>query len=649
MDAESALTSKDDLGPVTNNTDQDWHGDESRHSVDEADTNTGGGDPSKAQVSDVEDENALYTEDPVAVKQDGEKQEKEDKPSKRKTRRLEALNDELRSRIEKLEKKAEDSGDEGESKEDSKDKYPGLRPSRLRSVPKINCMTVEEYKKRKFEYDKPHYTIDAVMSDGSFRSSKPKETSEPTAGTAASPNGAGPAPVPQMNETYELVRFIQINSQALATEVDLYDEVTGDNIVIFSPFKSLTYRERQMRETLARLEQKWGGATWQTVDAEADAASKDAKAKAPASPKSSEDVDKSASGSDKDGEPVLPQEQSTSAPEIKATDVNGVVGESQTDEGAKDSPGQHQEADGQTQGSNREESSPKVVTDGPVGPIGSARDDDSKPQADESKPAKDDELEHLKLRTLTNEDRGSDGLKAYEDLKCLLEFYEEYVKPRWDYLRSNQVKQVRYGDLCTIFQPGDEVVQPDQPQKVWRVLKITGGRPRLEHLYTGDFNRSGDSQTSIDSESGTDKEKVPQDDKETKRSKRKGGEGSSDRGQWSIFHIDGYYIDFNGKDFGAVHIHTQIVYFSGLRDVKSIRPHPLRFADNYDSVRRGYMNLGRRFLELTHMKLRYYDGRTLIKKPNNAWLAVAGHPIHRPEDISSQVVIDMEKAFQVTN
>lgn len=115
----------------------------------------------------------------------------------------------------------------------------------------------------------------------------------------------------------------------------------------------------------------------------------------------------------------------------------------------------------------------------------------------------------------------------------------------------------------------------------------------------------------------------------------------------STFNIDGYYIDFDGTNFGAVHIHASIKYFSGMREVKSLRPYPLRFADDHEGLRKKYIANGHRFLDLTHMKLRYYDGRTLIKKPNGAWLSVGGHRMHRPEDISSQVVIDMEKAFQV--
>ena len=550
--------------------------------------------------------------------------------------KLERINADLQSRIEKLEDGAaqseEDADEEAEEEEvasdtesvasskskssaaskdgEKKEELPkGQDPNRVRSIPTLNCVTVDEYKSRKFGWDRPHFSVDAVMADNSFRKKTDSKKDEKKEDELLSPSVAEPSPS-QPFDTREPVRFIQINSQALATLNELYDETAGAAIIIYSPFKFLSYREHEMRRKLAKLEDKWAGVTWETVDEERDGGGSRA--------------------------PTLPA--TTTADSASITTPETSVDQSEADVAEATVPEQPAAS---SEGDSREEDSGLVLnTQTEPEPESEADDPDYKTESDD-----DNEYNGYKLRTLIPEDRGAEGLKAYEDLKVLLEFYDTYVKPRWDYLRSDKVKNVRYGDLCSIFQPGDYVADPEQPQKVYKVIKITGGRPMLTHLYTGDFNRFSNNQKSIDTpEPGGDKDKQSQDVKDAER--RRAAETSSDRGMWSPFHIDGYYIDFNGKEFGAVHIKTTIKYFSGVRDVKTVRPYPLRLAADYEGTRQRYINMGRRYLGMTQMSLRFYDGRTLIKRSKGDYLP-GGQRQNRAEDISSQVVIDMEKAFQV--
>jgi len=244
--------------------------------------------------------------------------------------------------------------------------------------------------------------------------------------------------------------------------------------------------------------------------------------------------------------------------------------------------------------------------------------------------------------TLTQEDTVADSLQGLLDLRCLMQFYHEWIEPRWKFLRGNDVVRAYYGDLCTVFQPGDYIYVPEHPQKIFRITKVTDGRPEGGLLYNKKLygvDTSSQQQPSIDA--GTARE-VPDLQQERSRTERPFGKMSR---TWSKLYIDCYRFVFDGKH--AVNIPWQISlgFYTGQRDISSLEVYPLRLAkagDELSKIRLDRQSIGNRLLEVGDRRLFYYNGRSLSHEGDSKDRA-------RAEDVTSSVVIDFEKAFQVND
>lgn len=607
----------------------------------------------------------------------------------------------LLNRIESLEAKVEElDGDSDDESDDAQDK-PTKEVNRLIPTSTINRLSFDEYKKRKFAFDKPHCSIDVVMTDV-----PPKTVPNPKTVPDALNSSGDPTAVrtSQLLDGPEPFRFIQINSPALHAALD---DPSDRCIVMLAPFKPLVYCEEQYRARLRELATKWSA--HETGDKSAPAPAQDepmisnpkGKAEgrraddAPVQPglsaaqtsNSVDDASASATESSAAGQgskDVLPP-VNTASEEEQPMPVNDGQAQRLTDVQASDAASQAIAASGITPSTLPTKEAPDKYGEVPSSGTGNdvrvgsqqtgsmaTPEPKTEPEHDQSADTKDGETAKVdagdngkdvvagpRPNLLTSEDKSGDSRKAYEDLRCLMEFYDEEVKPHWDFLRGRRVKQVRFGDLWALFQPGDEVVMPGSSQKVWRVVKVTGGRPFIDHLLSDDYGR-GDT-TEFISSGSADREKPSAEDGDAAQKKAKSGKSksTSDRANWSSFALDGYYIDFNGKEFGAVHTRCTIKYFAGLRDVKQLTTWPLRLADETGAKRSDLILNGRRFLSLTHNGLRYYEGRTLTEGPRGSSLdkevkayTDAGFTASlirqtRAEDVSSQVFVDFERTFQV--
>ena len=366
------------------------------------------------------------------------------------------------------------------------------RSPKLRSKPAPNCLSMEEYKDREFSLWKPHCTLDVVMADS--------VSVEPGTGKIMLPQQEGADMPATRKENHELVRFIQINSGALC-KLTGNGDYGQDQVVILAPFKSLCYKERKLRAQLAALTSKWDNVTWESIKA-----SRGCERQTDMELTSGSDRESSYGHADlRFGEKrVQPGHGETEACDASWKDT--LKPQSTTPLEALE---EHvkTEAKCQAQPTLNVAGKDAIHPSRLSGPLTAA----NLHNAPVSK-ASQRFTEHEKSTTagscVTTEQAGKDehdesggiwdpiheddlkedSLKAYEDLKCLLEFYDYFVKPRWHYLRSERVRRVRYGDLCFVFQPGDVVVMPEGSQKCRRVLKISGGRPMRGHLHKGDFN-----------------------------------------------------------------------------------------------------------------------------------------------------------------
>ena len=85
---------------------------------------------------------------------------------------------------------------------------------------------------------------------------------------------------------------------------------------------------------------------------------------------------------------------------------------------------------------------------------------------------------------LSEEETRPSSHKGLKDLKRLMEFYDKWVRPRWHWLRGNNIKDVSFRDLPLLFQPGELLYVPQDVQKIYRIMRVTDGRPKILHLFS---------------------------------------------------------------------------------------------------------------------------------------------------------------------
>ncbi|KAF2174222.1 hypothetical protein M409DRAFT_16488 [Zasmidium cellare ATCC 36951] len=262
---------------------------------------------------------------------------------------------------------------------------------------------------------------------------------------------------------------------------------------------------------------------------------------------------------------------------------------------------------------------------------------------------------------LTDDDRASDGYKAFEDLQCLIRFFDKYLQSAEEALSSKRVQSIRYGDLCSFFRPGDNVYIPDDHHKVWRVVSVTGGRPNLEHLLSEQFSPSGQSTSKTSDSSKRPKQDSKEDSTEKASEPRK--KTASESQKWSTLWLDAYYIDFDGKKLDTVRRQFSIAFFPGAREIRSLKAYPLQWLRHAnppgsEKILKDIESTGKRFVDYClskrdSEKLLYYDGRTNVYSPSGVELQERVSDLYatnsrrvRSEDVSSNVVVDFDKTFQ---
>ena len=78
------------------------------------------------------------------------------------------------------------------------------------------------------------------------------------------------------------------------------------------------------------------------------------------------------------------------------------------------------------------------------------------------------------------------------------------------------------------------------------------------------------------------------------------------------FHIEGRYLDFDGKNFGHASTALGIFKFRGTKRIDKLEAFPLKYHPNEKEVRRQLTDCGKKFLTLGGSHLRHYDGVAFI-------------------------------------
>ncbi|KAK0645610.1 hypothetical protein B0T16DRAFT_328979 [Cercophora newfieldiana] len=188
---------------------------------------------------------------------------------------------------------------------------------------------------------------------------------------------------------------------------------------------------------------------------------------------------------------------------------------------------------------------------------------------------------------------------ALEQLGVLIQFLDNDIQGKFDYVRSEQCQRVTFTDVWYLFRPGDEVI--DQGRK--QVYRVTGVKSSAHKVIPPWKNYSS----------------------------------ASAKSDETPIMIDCVYVDFDGKLLGPVWKSVQIPRFEGEKLISSLPVYPLRLVENrkvisgsvHKSFREALIARGKMFVDVLSVKHMNYNGFTLDTR----------------DEVDGQVMVDFEEAF----
>jgi ATPase family associated with various cellular activities (AAA) len=365
---------------------------------------------------------------------------------------------------------------------------------------------------------------------------------------------------------------VRINSEAV---IDSLNEVTGSNnlptpCIMLHPFKLLVEKEKEIRTHYQSLYNKDLEEQLKWEQEQAEKKEKEAAAQAPTESIAYGEVPPEGPENDKAGV-VTP----TSSNKSKGNETKGELAAL---------------SDGERRRRRRQERRRCRAQEREDGPRKSRRE----------------------KRKRKNKDRKPEKRpKNYKLLhfERLIDFLDNYLKPEVEVakeIREGSKTRIHFAHLWHLFQPGELIYAQDprglQSAQIYHVVKTSGGRPRLQALA-----------------SRTDSERYWERDTDEKY-----------KGKKSMFVIDCYHIDFDGKKFRPIHKTFSIANFPQDQPIDSLDVFPLRFVPEPErsSIRTELLRRGETFMGLTRNKSshREYVGMTIDEDVK--------------EEIDSRIIVD---------
>ncbi|KAL7950497.1 hypothetical protein V8C42DRAFT_306686 [Trichoderma barbatum] len=210
---------------------------------------------------------------------------------------------------------------------------------------------------------------------------------------------------------------------------------------------------------------------------------------------------------------------------------------------------------------------------------------------------------------VSEEDEFTNSLTAYQHLSCLIDFMDNTIQAKIDYLSETQPRTISFNHLWYLFKPGDDVVAQGRRQ-AYRVISITS----TGHKVTPPW-----------------------------RTWRK--DENEPSAAITLFCV---YIDFDGKQLGPVSKSFVLPKFDGEKAITALEVYPIRFADNpasnYQnreeaakeatkaSFQQELIDRGKMFIDVASVKHMHYNGFTLEAR----------------DEVDSQVMVDFAESFAAT-
>ena len=236
---------------------------------------------------------------------------------------------------------------------------------------------------------------------------------------------------------------------------------------------------------------------------------------------------------------------------------------------------------------------------------------DKPPPANDAKEAKD-ETKSTEGNDAIEEEEYTSSLTAYQHLGCLIDFMDNTIQAKMDYLSGTQPRTISFNHLWYLFKPGDDVVGQGRRQ-AYRVISITSTGHKVTPPWRNWKRDESEPAASI-----------------------------------TLFCV---YIDFDGKQLGPVSKSFVISKFDGEKAITALEVYPIRFAESptatYQQARDDYsvtkddpkagfqqelIDRGKMFIDVASVKHMHYNGFTLEAR----------------DEVDSQVMVDFAEAFAAT-
>ena len=225
--------------------------------------------------------------------------------------------------------------------------------------------------------------------------------------------------------------------------------------------------------------------------------------------------------------------------------------------------------------------------------------------------------------------------EAITHLRALVKFMKEDMKAVFErnhLLRSSKTSEailVTFRDLWHLFIAGELVVTDDpSPSRIYRVSILPAGV-----LFS-----SKRPVTEIRMQSEGSHKQV---------------ESVYKQDSMSFLHVDVFYFDYDGRNFGPVEKRFRILPFEGEKKVTDLPIFPLRFRKDATSIRSQMLARGTKFCDLCAVVHREYNGLSAVEPKEQVSLLrntqltrnVGLTPSTKPQ-IDSQVIIDSNLAYR---
>jgi hypothetical protein len=232
-------------------------------------------------------------------------------------------------------------------------------------------------------------------------------------------------------------------------------------------------------------------------------------------------------------------------------------------------------------------------------------------------------------------------LKAYEEMKCYVEFVETRLMPKYRMFESGDNKKpvkVHYDDLWYLFRPGETVYEPCDTKAKTKNLGIAENmNPHSEasvpslwrvHYMTTDAVLWGLDDLEVDP------------DGDLLRDLEDDYKGTM---------ISVYYIDFDGKSYSGVSHNFTIEHYTGEKDITALPLYPVRFAEDHERTVQRLKERGQKFQSVVSLPHdpQSYEGWTLVRDPLGKYLQNRfGETLKFPEHIDGDVIVDFHETYQ---